>query len=476
MSERSRDHAIPTSRIARGSKLGRAAAQQAVRSAGTRMSMVGRSEELRARAAEKASIQAADQLVNVLGSMKGAAMKLGQMLSVLDLALVPEEHRERFQNKLALLRDRAPSVSFDAMKAVVEDDLGRPISDAFAVFDEVPIAAASIGQVYRAVLHDGREVAVKVQYPGVDVAIRADMKNLALFLKFWRSSFPSISAPALTEELRVNFERELEYAEEARTQHILAGRFAGHPFVLVPDAVMELCTSRVLVTEFVHGRRFDDIRTLGAPERDRIGEIIYRFYVGSLYRFDEFCGDPHPGNVILCDDGRVAFIDFGLYNRMLRPHVEFELRCLRAASEERGDDLLAAMISRGTVEADAGVTAEECLDYTYAASGWNLVDRILTVTPSLASGGLLLAIDPRGAQFAGMTSQTLPPEHLFSRRADFLTFGVLGQLEATANWHRIAREWIYDEPAVTELGRAEEEWRATSGARPASSPPQDPSC
>lgn len=423
------------------------------------MSMVGRSEELRARVSEKASIQAADQLVNVLGGMKGAAMKLGQMLSVLDLALVPEEHRERFQAKLAVLRDKAPDVPFESMRAVIENDLGRSVDDAFARFDPSPIAAASIGQVYRAVLHDGREVAVKVQYPGVDIAIRADMKNLALFLKFWRSSVPSISAPALTEELRVNFERELDYTEEARTQHILAQRFAEHPFVVVPDAVLELCSRRVLVTEYVQGFRFDHIRGLDATERDRVGEIIYRFYVGSLYRFDEFCGDPHPGNVLLCDDGRVAFIDFGLYNRMLHEHVEFELDCLRAASEERGEDLLAAMISRGIVEPDAGVTPDECLDYTFAASEWNLVDRTLTVTPSLASGGLLLAIDPRGAQFAGMKSQSLPPEHLFSRRADFLTFGVLGQLEATANWHRIAREWIYGEPPVTDLGRAEAAWQ-----------------
>lgn len=424
--------------------------------------MVGRSEELRARVSEKSSIQAADQLVNVLGSMKGAAMKLGQMLSVLDLALVPEEHRERFQGKLAVLRDKAPAVPFEAMKSVIEEDLGRTIDDAFSSFDSVPVAAASIGQVYRAVLHDGREVAVKVQYPGVDIAIRADMKNLALFLKFWRSSVPSISAPAITEELRVNFERELDYLEEARTQRILAERFTGHPFVAVPDAVLELCTRRVLVTEFLHGESFGHIRTLDAAERDRVGEIIYRFYVGSLYRYDEFCGDPHPGNVLLCDDGRVGFIDFGLYNRMLHEHVEFELDCLRAASEERGEDLLESMIARGIVEEDAGVSPDECLDYTYAASEWNLVDRTLTVTPALASGGLLLAIDPRGAQFAGMKSQSLPPEHLFSRRADFLTFGVLGQLEATANWHSIAREWIYGDPPVTELGVLEAQWRSVA--------------
>ena len=402
------------------------------------MSMVGRSEAVRDRISEKASMQAADQLVTVLGSMKGAAMKLGQMFSVLDPALVPEHHRQRFQDKLAALRDRAPEVDFDAMRAVVETDLGDTVANLFAEFDRDPIAAASIGQVYRARLHDGRVVAVKVQYPGVDDAVRADMKNLALFLRFWRNALPAVAAPELVEELRLNFERELDYLEEARTQSILADRFRNHPFLAVPDAIEGMCTRRVLVTEFFDGIAFDRIRSLPAAERDRIGEIVYRFYIGSLYRYDEFCG---------------------LFNRRRREHVEFELYCLRMASEERGEDLLAAMIARGIVDATAGVTADECLEYVFAASEWNLVDRVMTVTPSLASSGLMLAIDPRGGQFTGMKRQNLPAEHLFSRRADFMTFGVLGQLEATANWHGIAREWIYGDAPVTELGVAELRWR-----------------
>lgn len=424
------------------------------------MSMVGRSEELRARISEKASIQAADQLVTVLGSMKGAAMKLGQMFSVLDPALVPEHHRQQFQDKLAALRDRAPEVDFDAMSAVVEAELGDTVGNLFDEFDRDPIAAASIGQVYRARLHDGRAVAVKVQYPGIDAAVRADMKNLALFLKFWRNTFPAVAAPELIEELRQNFERELDYLEEARTQAALARRFRDHPSLVVPDAIEDMCTRRVLVTEFFDGVSFDRIRSLPATERDRIGEIVYRFYIGSLYRYHEFCGDPHPGNMLLGNDGRVGFVDFGLFNRMRAEHVAFEIDCLRMAAEERGEDLLAAMIARGIVDATAGVTADECLEYVFGASEWNLVDRVMTVTPSLASSGLMLAIDPRGGQFTGMKRQNLPPEHLFSRRADFMTFGVLGQLEATANWHSIAREWIYGDAPVTELGVAELRWRS----------------
>ncbi len=174
---------VPTSRLVRGSKLGQVAAGRVIRNAGTRVSMVGRSEEVRARIAENSVLAAADQLVTVLGSMKGVAMKLGQMLSILDLDLVPEAHREEFQRKLAALRDQAPTAPFETMRRVIEADYGRPASDVFAEFDPAPVAAASIVQVYRARLHDGRDVAVKVQYPGIDAAIRADMKNLTMFLK-----------------------------------------------------------------------------------------------------------------------------------------------------------------------------------------------------------------------------------------------------------------------------------------------------
>lgn len=423
--------------------------------------MIGRSHDAKVRISEKAAIQAAEQLVTVLGSMKGAAMKLGQMLSVIDLEVVPESHRESFQRKLAVLRDRAPAVSFDVMRRQIEADLGAPIDRLFADFDDSAIAAASIGQVYRARLHDGRDVAVKVQYPGIDVAIRADMKNLAMFLKFWRSTIPTISTPELAEEVKRNIEGELDYVREAQTQHDLATLFADHPFITIPDSVAERSGARVIVTELFDGRPFDVIRTLTEAERDRVGEIVYRFYIGSMFRFNEFCGDPHPGNILLGADGRIGFIDFGLYNRMDPEHVEFEKECLRAATELRTQDLFDMMVRRGVIDADSGVTPDECLGYVHGAGGWHLTDEAITVTPAMASGSMLLAIDPRISQFSGMRHQNLPPEHIFSRRADFLTFGVLGQLEATNNWHRIAREWLYDEPPATALGIADAEWRAS---------------
>ncbi|WP_174183448.1 ABC1 kinase family protein [Nocardia barduliensis] len=450
---------VPTSRLARGTKLGAVAASSVLRTQRTRLTMRGRSEAVRAKMAEESMIRTTEQVVMVLGTMKGVAMKLGQMMSVLDLDLVPEDHRERFQKRLAVLRNAAPTVSFAAMRQVIEEDFGKPLEAIFAEFDAEPVAAASIGQVYRARLHDGRQVAVKVQYPGIDIAVRADLKNLAMFRRVLQSAMPWVT-PAVLDELRLNMEAELDYRAEAATQLQIAAIYAEHPFVIVPRSLPELSTTRVLVTEYVEGKGFEEIRQLPQAQRDRIGEIIYRFYVGSLFTFNEFCGDPHPGNVLLAADGRVGFLDFGLFNRMDPEHVQFELVCLRAAAEERAEDLRELMVQRGVIDSPQEIGAEECLEYVLAASEWCLVDEELTITPELASGAFLLAVDPRASEFTGMKQQNLPPEHLFSRRADFLTFGMLGQLGCTANWHRIAREWLYDEPPVTELGRAHHAWLA----------------
>ncbi|MGK8488904.1 ABC1 kinase family protein [Nocardia asiatica] len=449
---------VPKGRLARSGRLGGLAAGQAVRGVGTRLSMIGRTEEARRVLAERSALQAAQQLVTVLGGMKGAAMKLGQMLSVLEVDLVPESHRELFRTKLAELRDRAPTVPFTAMRKVIEDDLG-PLARVFADFDETPIAAASIGQVYRARLRDGCTVAVKVQYPGVDAAIHADMRNLELIGKLWKSVLPSAADTAVLDEIARNIGNELDYPREARTQHRVAMRYRGHPFVTVPDSIEDLCTSKVLVTEFVDGSDFRQIRALPSAERDRLGELIYRFYISALFSDNEFCGDPHPGNILLAADGRLAFVDFGLYDHMDPVHVDFERACLRAAGEHRARDLYDAWVGRGIIDPDAGVTEEECLQYVWAAAGWHLLDERITITPEIATGAVVLAVDPRAAEFRGMRHQLLPAEHVFSRRADLFTFAALGQLHVTNNWHRLAREWLYHEPPATDIGRAIERWR-----------------
>lgn len=412
-----------------------------------------------AQATHDAVLAAADELVDLLGGMKGAAMKLGQLLSIIDLDVLPDGRREEFRSKLAVLQDRAPTVPFERMRPVLEQDLGRTVEETFAEFDTTPIAAASIGQVYRARTHDDRAVAVKVQYAGIATAVRADLKNLALLLKFSKPVFPSLDHTAMAEEIRLHIEEELDYLHEARVQRELARRYADHPAILVPDALTELCGPRVLVSQYVTGRRMGDVRTLPAQVRDRVGELVYRFYIGSMYLDYHFNGDPHPGNVLLAEDGRVAFLDFGLFKRMTPAAVEIERQALRAAIDQRAEDLRDALVRTGGLRPETTLSADEVLEYTYDASPWTFADEALTMTPELASGAFMVLADPRAEDFQRLRRETLPAEHFFSRRADFYTAGILGQLRATANWHRIAREWLCGDAPATELGAQDARWR-----------------
>src|SRR5881275_236213 len=246
---------IPTSRVRRLSTVGRLAAGQAARQFGTRAANVVRDDDASAAALERRHIEAAEQIVAVLGTMKGAAMKLGQVMSFLDVGLVPEEHRDEFQRKLGELRDAAPNVRFEDMRKVIEEEFDEPLDEVFASFEEEPIAAASIGQVYRAQLHDGRDVAVKVQYPGVAAAVRADMQNLGLILRLMKRMAPGLDVNALAEEVRLRIFEELDYELEAQNQRALARIFRRHPFIVVPDVHTGLSHERVVVTEFVEGAK-----------------------------------------------------------------------------------------------------------------------------------------------------------------------------------------------------------------------------
>src|ERR1700736_1933732 len=221
---------LPTGRYRRLAKIGTAAAGQATKRAGTHAANVVRSDEKAAVALEKRHIETAEQIVAVLGTMKGAAMKLGQVLSFLDVGPVPEEYREECQRKRAKLRDAAPTVAFKDMRKVIEQDLGEPLHRVFDDFDEEPIAAASIGQVYRASV-DGRELAVKVQYPGVNRAVEADMQNLGLLLRLVGRITPQLDTKALANEVRDRIVEELDYELEASNQRALSRIYRGHPFI-----------------------------------------------------------------------------------------------------------------------------------------------------------------------------------------------------------------------------------------------------
>jgi predicted unusual protein kinase regulating ubiquinone biosynthesis (AarF/ABC1/UbiB family) len=454
---------IPTSRVRRTATVASLAAGEAVKQFGTRAANVTRSEEASEEAMGRRQLETAKQIVAALGTMKGAAMKLGQVMSFLDVGVVPEQHREEFQRELAKLRDAAPTVSFKQMRKVIEDDLEEKISEIFASFDEQPIAAASIGQVYRATLHDGREVAVKVQYPGVAGAVRADMQNLDMIMRLLKRMAPGLDVKAITKEVRERIIEELDYELEAQNQRALARIFAGHPFIVVPEVISSLSREHVLVSEFVDGVGFEELKTRPQAERDRIGEIVFRFFIGCLYRHRQFSGDPHPGNFLMLDDGRIAFLDFGLFKRVELESVEIELAAQRAVTERDAPALHELLTRSGFLPRPELVDPDRLLAFSDSALWWYTTDEIVALTPEIATQVMIESSDPRSSHFREMRHQDLRAEHLFGRRMEMLTLAVLSQLRAHANWHRIAREWMYGDEPVTELGRQEAEFYGRSG-------------
>jgi predicted unusual protein kinase regulating ubiquinone biosynthesis (AarF/ABC1/UbiB family) len=456
---------IPTSRVRRTAKIGGLAAGQAIRQAGTRAANITRDDEGKKAALERRHIEAAEQIVTALGTMKGAAMKIGQVLSFLDVGLVPPEYQEEFQKKLAKLRDAAPTVTFKDMKKVIESQLEDPFKEVFADFDEAPIAAASIGQVYRARLRDdGREIAVKVQYPGVAAAVRADMQNLGLILRLAKRIAPGMDPQALGKEIRDRIEEELDYELEAQNQRTLARIFRGHPFIVIPDVVTSLSREKMLVTEFVEGVGFEDLKTYSQEERDRIGEILFRFYFGCLYRHHQFSGDPHPGNSMLLADRRMAFFDFGLFKRMPPGTVELEIQVARATIEGDKETIMRVGAETGFFPEPEKFSPEKVLEHFRAATSWYTEDAYVELTPEYATQVLIDMSDPRSEYFGQMRHENAPPDHIFGRRMEVLTLAVISQLYARGNFHRIAREWFYGEEPATELGREEAGFLARTAA------------
>jgi len=257
---------------------------------------------------QKIAARAAD----VLGNMKGLAMKAGQILSYVD-DWIPDDVRPTYRESLGKLQAKAPKVPLAQMLNVFVDEVGEPPDEVFREFDEEPIAAASIGQVYRAVLQSGEPVAVKIQYPGIDRAIQSDLKNLHLLESVMRAStMGRFDVTQSLRDIKTKIVEELDYHVEAANQARFAELYADHPKIVVPRVFEEYSSRRVLTTELVAGETYQEL-CARAPqeEKNRVAEVLYEFVFGSFHCHGLFNADPHPGNYVFLPDGRVAFLDFG---------------------------------------------------------------------------------------------------------------------------------------------------------------------
>ncbi|MBO0682451.1 MAG: AarF/ABC1/UbiB kinase family protein [Candidatus Dormibacteraeota bacterium] len=443
---------LPRTRPARAAALARLALRIGGRYAARSPQLVFASVERRQELRQDLALRSAEEVAEELGSMKGAMMKLGQMASYLDEG-VPDS----FRATMARLQRDAPPMTAELAASVVSAELGAP-GRIFARWDRLPFAAASIGQVHRAITRDGRAVAVKVQYPGIAESIEADVRNVNLLTRVVRMAFPGLDTGSLVEELRERLREEVDYRLEAANQGLFAEYYEGHPVIHVPRVLPELSTARVLTTELVAGSSFEELVGWDQRERDLAAETIHRFVFRSLYRLHAFNGDPHPGNYLFHGAGRVSFLDYGLTARFspsdLAP-LEDAVRYI--AIEGDGERFRAALERAGFIQPFAPVSTEVVVDHMGAFYATALRDAPITITPEYASAIVRRFFDTR-SPLAPYTN--IPRTYVVLQRINLGLYGLLAGLRPTANWRRIAEEiWPFTEgPPSTPIGEAEARW------------------
>jgi predicted unusual protein kinase regulating ubiquinone biosynthesis (AarF/ABC1/UbiB family) len=412
--------------------------------------------ESRERLRNDLAMQTADDVTATLGTMKGVMVKLGQMASYVDDGLAPSVRRT-----LARLQDSVPPMSAALAASVIEDELGLPPDRAFARWDPEPIAAASIGQVHRAITRDGLAVAVKVQYPGIAEMMAADLDNVALLRRMLRVTAPSQDVDGLIAELRERVLEELDYRREAENQRTLHDYFTGHPTISVPGIVDELSTRRVVTSELAIGTRFADLTTWSQEERDLAGEALYRFVFRSLYELHAFNGDPHPGNYLFHGGGKVTFLDFGMVKHFttqdIRPLMDMARNLCVQDDPAR---FRASLEEAGLLVPGAPLTDDQITDHL--AVFYQLVrePKPVTVTSEYASSVVRRFFDLRSpvSQYA-----RIPRSYVILQRINLGLFALLGDMRATANWRAIAEEiWPFMlAPPSSPMGEAELPWLAS---------------
>ncbi len=447
-----------TNWVGRSARVARLGAKVGATHLGTAARKVFADADRRSELDTRRQIATAQHVTEELGQMKGALMKLGQMASYLDDAL-PEPLRAA----LATLQNNAPPMSGELASAVISEELGANPSELFVEWDPTPIAAASIGQVHRAIIFDNetgqeRAVAVKVQYPGVDTAIAADLKNANILGTILKQGFGGLDPTDMVEEIKERLTEELDYTREAHNQQRFANFYRGHPTISVPDVIPQFCSRRVLTTELVSGHTWSEVLTWDKQERDAIAETMFRFVFRSLYTMRSFNGDPHPGNYLFHRDGKVTFLDFGLVKDFsVDEMTTFETMVRLAAVDHDVPGFRSVLENAGMLKVDAPVETTDVGTYFSRFYEPVATRREITWTPEYASGIVRHTFDRSSpiSQYA-----TVPRAFVFIQRINLGLYALLGDLNATGNYREIAEElWPFMRSAPsTSMGHAEADW------------------
>ena len=434
-------------------------ARGGARYAGSAPRLFAAAGEHRERLRNDLAMQTAEDVALTLGAMKGVLMKLGQMASYVDDGLSPAVRRT-----LSRLQDSVPPMSPDLAAGVIAEELGMRPERAFARWDPEPVAAASIGQVHRAMTHDGQAVAVKVQYPGIAESMAADLDNVALLRRMLKVTAPSQDVNALVTELRDRILEELDYHREAENQERMAAYYHGHPTIHVPRIVGGLSARRVVTSELSDGARWAEMTTWSQQERDLAAETIYRFVFRSLYEAHAFNGDPHPGNYLFHGGGRVTFLDFGLVKHFTAAELQPLIAMVRNLCVDNDPEAFRrAMEDAGFLVRGAPLSTDVVVDHLAVFYQTVRHPGRLTITPDYASAVVRRFFDLRSPVAAYVS---VPRSYVILQRINLGLFALLGELGATADWRAIAEEiWPFVRgPASTPIGEAEAAWRAARRA------------
>jgi predicted unusual protein kinase regulating ubiquinone biosynthesis (AarF/ABC1/UbiB family) len=447
----------PRLRVSRGLTAMRLAARGGARYAASAPRLFAAAGEHRQQLRDDLALRTAQDVADTLGAMKGVLMKLGQLASYVDGGLAPPARRV-----LGRLQDSVPPMSSELAAGVIEAEFGAPPEQVFAQWDPQPIAAASIGQVHRAITADGRAVAVKVQYPGIAETIAADLGNVGLLRSLLRMAAPSQDVNELIEELRERIGEELDYLREADSQRRFAAYFDGHPTITVPRIVDELSTARVITSELATGARFAEMLLWSQEEKDLAAETIYRFTFHSLYELHAFNGDPHPGNYLFEPGGRVTFLDFGLVKDFTDDELEPLVQMIQALCIEGDTEKFRrAMEEAGFLTPGAPIPTEAVVEHMslFYASVAERGRRPMTSEYASAVARRYVDFKNPLAAYA-----KIPRSYVILQRINLGLFAVLGQMAATADWRAISEEiWPFTlAPPSTPLGEAEAAWKEKS--------------